>query len=145
MLPQRVLLDTNIVILGYLQPNSPSGQILAGLRGENITLIVSNELIEQIRRVARRVGGKDWAGFVLDLLWRDFTVDYVWVSMEEKQILAAQKIIPREDVGIFLTALKGEADCMISGNRQFVREAAARQKLFNTFYPEDFVATYFAG
>lgn len=143
MLPKRILLDTNIFILGYLQPNTISGQLLNQLQQAHITLIVSNELIEQVRRVARRVGGKDWAGLIIDRIWRDFHVEYVWVSDDEKKLVTAQAIIPREDVGIYLTAVKGQANCMISANRQFVREAAAQQKLFDSFYPEDFVTEFF--
>ena len=144
MLLKRILLDTNIFILGYLQPSSISGQLLTQLQQTDITLIVSNELIEQVRRVARRVGGKDWAGLVIDQIWRDFHVEYIWISDDEKTLVTTQAIIPREDVGIYLTAVKGQANCMISANRQFVREAAAQQKLFASFYPEDFLDQYFA-
>ena len=54
--PLRLLLDTNIFIIGFLDPNSPEGDLLTLL--ETIpqpTLIFSNDLEQQIRRVGRRL------------------------------------------------------------------------------------------
>ncbi len=58
--PSRLLLDTNVFILGFLDLGSPEGRVLRILVDHpDVTLILSNELVAQIRRVARRTGGKD--------------------------------------------------------------------------------------
>lgn len=50
--------------------------------------------------------------------------------------------IPREDVGVYLTALQGHIACMVSANHEFVRQAATKQKLFECLTPEEFVSLY---
>lgn len=141
--PSPLLLDTNIFILGYRDPQSVSGRILRVLSGKTeVQIVLSNELIAQIQRVARRVGGKDWAGQLLNNVWREFSITFVIVSDEDKRNLIESSDIPREDVGVYLTALQGQIACMVSANHEFVRQAAAKQKLFECLTPEEFVATY---
>ncbi|HDQ74224.1 MAG TPA: hypothetical protein ENN19_19330 [Chloroflexi bacterium] len=65
------------------------------------------------------------------------------VSVQERRELVAQQGIPREDVGIYLTALYGQAECLVSANHEFVRQAATRQRLFECLTPESFLRKYF--
>jgi len=141
--PSPLLLDTNVFILGFLNLDSPEGCILRALIDHpDVTLILSDELVAQIRRVARRTGGKDWAGYLLSRIWQDYPIEYVLVSVEEKRELEAQADIPREDIGIYLTALRGRAKCFVSANRELVQQAAARQRLFECLTPEEFLRKY---
>ena len=69
-MPIRVLVDTNIFIVGFLglsqREEDVESQVLRQLADQQqFTLLFSNELSDQIRRVAHRVGGKDWAGLLL--------------------------------------------------------------------------------
>lgn len=142
-IPSPLLLDTNIFIFGYLNPESTSGRILRALSGQTIVQVVlSNELMAQIQRVGRRVGGKDWAGQLLNVIWQEFAIMFVIVSDEDKRHLNESSDIPREDVGVYLTALQGQIACMVSANHEFVRQAAAKQKLFECLTPEEFVTNY---
>lgn len=128
----RVLLDTNIFVTGYRRPDSLESQVLETLSNRfELTLILSFPLEDQIRRVGRRIGGKDWAGLILSRIWRDFDVEYV--GLPEDPLNVAQTMaptIPREDLLIFLTAVTGQANLFVSGNREFMRQAAAEQQLF---------------
>jgi predicted nucleic acid-binding protein len=142
-LSARLLLDTNVFILGFLHLDSPEGQLLQKVVNHpNLTLILSNELVEQIRHVARRVGGKDWAGYLLSQIWTDYLIEYVNVSLDEKRELQAQGYIPREDVGIYLTALRGRAECFVSANSELVKQAAIQQSLFECLTPDQFLQKY---
>jgi hypothetical protein len=139
----RALLDTNIFITGYRHPESAEGQVLAALRnrGAAVTLLLSLPLEDQIRRVGRRIGGKDWAGLILSRFWRDFDVGYM--ILPDNPIVTAQRLgpsIPNEDLLIFLTAMVGQASLFISGNRLFIREAASQQRLFNCLTPPEFLS-----
>ena len=59
----RVLLDTNIFIIGYLELDSSEGKLLQKLaESPDIILIFSNDLEEQVRRVGKRLKNKDWVG-----------------------------------------------------------------------------------
>lgn len=145
-LPSRLLLDTNVFILGFLDFGSPEGRILLALVNRpDITLILSDELVTQIQRVARRTGNKDWAGYLLNRIWQDYAIVYVLIPPDEKRALESQTDIPREDAGIYLTALLGQAECLISSNHEFVRQAASRQRLFECLNPEEFLHKYLAG
>jgi predicted nucleic acid-binding protein len=143
--PSRLLLDTNVFILGFLDLDGPEGRILFFLANHpDVRLILSNELVMQIRHVARRTGGKDWAGYLLDRIWRDYAIEYVTISADEKHAVETLAKIPREDVGIYLTALRGQAECFVSANRELVQQAAARQNLFECLTPAEFLHKYFA-
>jgi predicted nucleic acid-binding protein len=138
----RVLLDTNIIITGYRRVASTEGQVLQALRGRaGTTLLLSLPLEDQIRRVGRRLGGKDWAGLILNRFWRDFSVEYI--TLPERPLTVAQAVapdIPREDLLIFLTAATGRATLFISGNREFLRKAATQQQLFVCLTPAEYLA-----
>lgn len=142
-LPGRILCDTNVFILGHLEPDSPEGRILGAIANQSsVALILSNELIEQIRRVARRVGGKDWTGLLLNRLWQDYSITYVNVTTEEKQAVETAASIPREDIGIYVTAVRGKITRMVSSNHEFVQQTAKVQNLFECLTPVDFVEKY---
>lgn len=137
---KRVLLDTNIFIIGFLDLRSPEARLLDLVaRTSDVVLIFSNDLEDQIRRVGKRVQGKDWVGQLLNRIWRDYRLDYVYISPEEMNDVEAISDIPKEDIGIYLTALRGRADYFISANHQLLREAAAKQKKFECFDAESFV------
>ncbi|NJN97173.1 MAG: hypothetical protein HC875_25300 [Anaerolineales bacterium] len=138
-----MLLDTNIFIIGFLDLNSPEARLLQGIvRTTDIVLVFSNDLEEQIRRVGKRIQNKDWVGQLLSHIWRDYRLDYVYISPEEMSDAEAISDIPREDIGIYLTALRGRADYFISANHQLLQEAAIKQKKFECFDAESFVTRF---
>lgn len=55
----ETLLSSAEFILGFLDFDSPEGRVLRTLDHPDVTLMLSSELVAQIRRVARRTGGKD--------------------------------------------------------------------------------------
>ena len=141
----RAVLDTNIFIFGYsdLPEVEVEKQILQRLSGNpRFTLLLSAELEDQILRVAKRVKDKDWAGLLRFFIWNDFHVE--WVPIPPVEALQqthrqAMETIPRKDRLIFLTALLGKADYLVSNNRDFVKAAAERQRLFKCVTPEEFL------
>jgi len=142
-LPRRILLDTNVFIIGLLDEASAAAKILTFLASEReTTLLFSYDLEEQLRRVGRRVANKDWAGFVIQLIWRDYSVDYIFISPSTTKELESVADIPKEDIGIYLTALLGEAHCFVSSNRELVKQIARKQNLFECLTAEEFVSKY---
>jgi predicted nucleic acid-binding protein len=145
--PARVFLDTNIFILGAADPHSPEFEVLrwAGFGQDApgpVEVIVSEELFDQIARVAKRLRHKDWSGELLGRIWQQLQVRYVILDPTE---LAAWEIagdIPREDVGVYLTARAGDAQCFVSANHKLIRVLAARTGEFECLTPEEFVAQY---
>ncbi len=145
--PTCVFLDTNVYIIGMADSDSPEYQILrwAGLGQKNtgpVEVVVSEELFEQILRVAKRLRNKDWSGELLGRIWQDLKVCYVLLDTQEYSKLIALGIIPREDVGVYLTARAGRAQCFISANHKLVRVVAEKTQEFECFTPEEFVSKY---
>jgi predicted nucleic acid-binding protein len=104
-------------------------------------MIISQELINQILRVGKRLQGKDWAAKIVTRIWVNLDCLFIpkteQILIEAKQILA-NKAIPREDIFIYLTAKYGEADSFVSSNRELIRQIAD----FECLTPENFIQKY---
>lgn len=147
MTPLRVFLDTNIYIIGAANPGSSEGRILrwAGLDGTetDVEIVMSDEVLDQIRRVGRRLSGKDWAGELLSRIWRNLKLVYVTVTAEEiTQLIDAQPGIPREDLIVYLTARNGAAECFVTYNHELITALATTQQDFESAKPDEFVRLY---
>ena len=100
--PTRMLLDTNIFIIGVAYPESPEAAILSWLGyGQNVSreteVVISQKLIEQILRVGKRLHGKDWGSAILSRLWNDLNLVYVTIpprrtNKSEKMEISHAKI-----------------------------------------------------
>ena len=143
----RIFLDTNIFIVGDADKTSVQSFILEalGYRGKPklilAEIIFSDELIDQIRRVGKYLYGKDKAGEIISNIWRWLNIYYVSVNdvwEREKLALVNSKIIPSEDIEIFLTAKLGQADCFVSGNRELLQAIAD----FECLTPDNFINKY---
>ena len=51
-------------------------------------------------------------------------------------------VIPREDIGVYLTALNGKAECFVSANHELIRILARQSKAFECLSPSAFVEKY---
>ncbi|MGK7933026.1 MAG: PIN domain-containing protein [Microcystaceae cyanobacterium] len=144
---KRIFLDTNVFITGDAVKTSQESLILEalGYRGKspklNAEIIFSDELLDQIRRVSKYLYGKEQTGELIYNIWRWLNIFYLPSTIdwdEDKDNLSISKIIPSEDIEIFLTAKYGNADCFVSGNRQLIQAIAE----FECLTPTDFVNVY---
>jgi predicted nucleic acid-binding protein len=147
MNPGRIFLDTNVFIIGSALQDSPEAQILrwAGFgmaQPGPVEVVVSQELFEQILRVGRRLKGKDWGSEIVGHIWRDLTCVYVLIAPYEREPLLKASLIPREDVGIYLTARNGQAKCFVSSNHELIRALAEQGQEFECLSPQAFVDQY---
>ena len=145
--PQRVFLDTNVYLIGMAYPESPEAEILAWVGfGQDapgpVEVIISEETFEQIRRVARRLQSKDWAGEILGHIWQEMQLRYLLLDPREIASLEASGLIPREDAGIYLTARQGQAQCFVSSNRELITVLAKKTGEFECLTPGAFVEKY---
>ena len=145
--PGRVFLDTNVYLIGIAYLDSPEAEILRWIGfGQNepgpVEVVISEEVFDQIRRVARRLRTKDWAGEILGHIWQDIQLRYVLLDLQEISALESLGAIPREDVGIYLTARDGQAECFVSSNRELITTLVQRTEEFECLSPELFVTKY---
>lgn len=144
---KRVFFDTNIYILGAT--DEPCAEMLildwAGFgqtEAPDVEVVISEVLVQQILRVARRLRGKDWGGELLNRIWRQLRVRYVMPDAQQIANLLATRDIPREDIEIYLTAQAGHVECFVSANRELVRAIAQKTGDFECLTPEEFVRKY---
>ena len=52
-------------------------------------VIVSQELIEQILRVGKRLQNKDWSSGLLARLWQQLQIDFIFVDDQDIQAIAS--------------------------------------------------------
>ena len=146
-LPLRVFLDTNVYIVGAANSTSAEWQILLWLgfesrRPDAAEVVISAEVIEQILRVAKRLNNKDWAGNVVARIWQNLKLCYVLVNEPGFQQTDTFQWLPQEDIGVYLTAKLGKADCFISSNHELIRVIATETGEFECLKLEDFFRRY---
>ncbi|MDF5717511.1 MAG: hypothetical protein PUP93_27510 [Rhizonema sp. NSF051] len=84
-IPQVIFLDTNVYLIGMVEIDSAECKILQWLgwesQGNNeVEVVISAELIDQISRVARRLKNKDWGGEIIGRIWQKLKVRYVQIE-----------------------------------------------------------------
>jgi len=146
-LPNSIFLDTNIYILGALDIDSDEGKILS-LLGRNESsdrqpkVVFSQELIDQVLRVGRRIQNKDWSSRLLARIWDQLQVDFIFVDDRDIQAIADAGIIPREDAGVYLTAKQGKVECFVSRNYKLIRALVEQTEEFECLTPSEFLQKY---
>ena len=79
---QRIFLDTNIYIIGFKYPNTNSAKILTEIESQNVMVIQSDYLYEEVLEYFRRTEGKDSVGlyrrFLLTVPNNEYVDKYVW-------------------------------------------------------------------
>ncbi len=145
--PTRVFLDTNVFIIGAAFENSAEARILnwIGYGEENaspVEVVVSQDLLNQILRVGRRLKNKDWGSEILGHIWNDLDLIYVIVSQDEVENMLRAGTVPREDITVYLAAQKGQAECFISSNHVLIRALCQFTGEFDCLTPQEFVEKY---
>ena len=145
----RIFLDTNIYIIGAADRQSNEGQILNQLgfwqKVENsFEVVVSEALLEEISRVAKRLRHKDWSGELIGRIFQNLNVHYVFLHGQDFEELEA-KAIPREDIKVYLTAKSGQARYFISANHELICSLVEDTQEFECMTPGDFVASHLVG
>ncbi|NJO78784.1 MAG: hypothetical protein HC827_09805 [Cyanobacteria bacterium RM1_2_2] len=142
----RLFLDTNIYILGAVNSTTSEGQILIWLEqlesSSQVELVVSEELLDQVARVAKRLTNKDQAGRLINRILKYPRIFYVSFNNDEIGFWLNQGTIPSEDVEIYLTAKTGDAQCFVSSNRKLIRTLVTETKEFECLTPEEFIKKY---
>ena len=144
--PWRLFLDTNVYIIAAAEPSSNEAKILQWIcdqaNSSNIQVIISPILLSEISRVATRLRHKDWAGKIINDIWTTLNLEVVTIVPTEFLQLQANSELPSEDIGVYLTARTGKANCFISANYKLIAALVAQTQEFECFTPEEFVNKY---
>ena len=139
----KVLIDTNVYIIAALDlardVETAEVKIIRAAIDQKFRVVITKELQEQILRVAKRVGGKDFASRLVALIWSEIKSIFIPRTYYECLMKIYEDKIPRKDLAIFTAALVANVDYLISENRNFIRKSAEAQRIFKCLMPEDFV------
>lgn len=137
----RCLIDTNVFLLGALDlrydKSSEEAEIINLLIERKIRPIVSLRLLSEYHEAAKRVMGKDFAGWlrhlILDVSNPIFVSDELCKEIEPK----FSGLIPKEDLRHFVSCIIAEADYLVSNNREFLKKS--KNDYFECVTPKEFL------
>ncbi len=137
----RCLIDTNVFLLGALDlrddKSSDEAEIVILLIERKIRPVLSLRLLSEYHEAAKRVVGKDFAGWlrhlILDISKPVFVSDELCTEMESK----FSGLIPKEDLRHFVSCIIADADYLISNNREFLKKS--KNNYFECLTPKEFL------
>ncbi|MBS3095807.1 PIN domain-containing protein [Candidatus Woesearchaeota archaeon] len=138
---QRCLIDTNVFLVGALDlrgdKSSEEAKIVSLAIERKIIPVLSLRLLSEYHESAKRVVGKDFAGWlrhlILDVSKPVFVSDELCKEIEPK----FSGLIPKEDLRHFVSCIVAEADYLISNNREFLKKA--KNSYFECLTPKEFL------
>ena len=110
----RILLDTNIVVAGFLSPKGPPGRLVRAWLQGRFELVTSQEQLDELARV---LGYKHLRGRIDPVQAREFleNVDVLAVMATD---LPTMELSPDPaDNVILATAVAGRAEAVVSGDK----------------------------
>ena len=140
----RCLIDTNVFLLGSLDlwdnKSSEEAEVVSLVIERKIRPIVSLRLLNEYHESAKRVMGKDFAGWlrhlVLDVSKPVFVSDELCKEIEPK----FTGLISAEDLRHFVSCIIAEANCLISNNREFLKKS--KNNYFECLTPKEFLKEF---
>ena len=97
----RIVLDTNILVSALISGEGTPGQVLAAVKSLGITLITSRFQIDELR----------------DVLARDRLQPYIRREEADDLLYHLEAVAVVDDNPILATAIAGDADLIVSGDR----------------------------
>ena len=118
----RVVLDTNVLLSGIAFPGSVPGKIMSAWRMGSIEVILSDFIIEELRRVLPRLSHRHGLtsaeiGDLLDIL--SIQAEILVPHTPDEQSLRDTNDLPV--LGTLLAAIQaGSVDCLITGDKDLL-------------------------
>lgn len=112
----RVVIDTNVVISGLINPTGAPGRVVAAMLDGRLTAVVTPELAGEMADVVARPGpatriDDDTVGALLELVWPGLP--------------AVQIDVHIRDVGdhiVLAAAVAGDAEAIVTGDRDLLAD-----------------------
>jgi hypothetical protein len=111
----RLVLDTNVLISGFIEGRGHSGQLLALLRRHHFTLVTSDAQLAELRRV---LGYERLQRFIQPEQADWFLKGLPHVAEVVSTIPEVDLSPDPDDNAIIATAIAGRADAIVSGDKR---------------------------
>lgn len=132
----RVVIDTNVIVSGILNPHGSPGRIVNALLSEAITVLHDDRILSEYREVLLR----PTFGFSSSDV--DVLLDFVESSGEHVSAEPLALILPDpNDLPFLEVAASGSADALITGNIKHFKPRRGQHSVLVTT-PADFLHRY---
>lgn len=128
----RVVIDTNVIVSGLYDPDSPPGRVLEAAAEGKIVLCAPESVREELERVLRKVLAYSEAevGFTLSAL----PIDWIERAVYEEDLARARTLIRDPDDAPVLACGFALACDIVSGDKDL---HAARQRRVKVWKPAE--------
>lgn len=117
MTVDRVVVDTNVLISAVLRPTGYPRRTVDAIRDNRGSLLFCNETFEELRTRIRRPKFDRYIGMALrDEYLRQLVVVSEWVSITNSRLGCRDP----DDDKLLETAIAGEANCLVTGDRDLL-------------------------
>ena len=107
----RVVIDTNVLVSGIINPHGPPGRIVDAILSETVTVLYDDRILSEYREVLMR------PVFRFERTDVDTILDFMEVAGEHISAKEVELILPDPtDLPFLEVAIAGVADALISGN-----------------------------
>jgi uncharacterized protein len=128
----RVVIDTNVMVSGVLNPHGPPGRVVNALLSETVTILHDDRILSEYREVLLR----PTFGFARSDM--EALLDFVESTGEHVSAEPLSLVLPDPDDLPFLeVAISGAADVLITGNIRHFKPRRGRHGVLVTM-PADF-------
>ena len=132
----RVVIDTNVMVSGVLNPHGSPGRIIDALLAETITVLHDDRILSEYRQVLLRPA----FGFARSDV--EALLDFVESAGEHISAGAFSLVLPDPDDLPFLeVAISGRADALITGNSRHFRPKHGKHDVL-IIAPADYMRQY---
>lgn len=132
----RVVIDTNVIVSGILNPHGSPGRIINALLSEAITVLHDDRMLVEYREVLLRPAFRFSRSDV------DVLLDFVESSGEHVSAEPLALILPGpNDLPFLEVAASGSADALITGNMKHFKPRRGRHSVL-VITPADFLRRY---
>jgi uncharacterized protein len=132
----RVVIDTNVMVSGVLNPHGPPGRIVNALLSETITVLHDDRILSEYREVLLR------PAFSLARSDVEVLLDFVESAGEHVSAEPLKLVLPDlNDLPFLEVATSGGADALITGNIKHFKPRRGQHSVLVTA-PADFIRRY---
>jgi uncharacterized protein len=117
MKAERCVIDTNVLISALLQPSGRTGKVLDAVRATGGVLIFSNETFAEL---ASRLARPKFDRYIGRAIRQQFLSDLAAVAEWVPIVGAVHACRDPDDDKFLETAISGEADCIVTGDRDLL-------------------------
>lgn len=128
----RVVIDTNVIVSGLYDPDSPPGRVLEAAAEGKIVLCAPESVREELERVLKAV--LDYSEAEVGITLRALSIDWIERAVYEEDLARARTLIRDPDDAHVLACAFALACDIVSGDKDL---HAARQRRVKVWKPAE--------